>query len=307
MAVLLAVPDRSLAHLVSEIDRRAPDLDVRVWPNTGAIDEIDFAVVWRQPAGLLRQLPNLTAVSSFGAGVEHLLSDPDLPPELPVGRLAGPRLASDMAAYLVAQIFAHWRRLDEFRRLQQAQDWAPWTPARAPKIALLGLGKMGLAALNAFNSLGASVQAFNRRGSDSTDIRTHTDLAGLHELAAWCDYLICLLPLTRETRGILNKQLFGSMQAHAVVVNVGRGSHLIEEDLLTALDAGKLGGAILDVFEQEPLPRDHAFWSHPKITVTPHCASVTSDSEAADLIIQSYRQILAGDGPLNPVERTRGY
>ncbi|MEE4296503.1 MAG: NAD(P)-dependent oxidoreductase [Wenzhouxiangella sp.] len=235
------------------------------------------------------------------------MSDPDLPRQIPVGRLAGPRLASDMAAYLVAQVFLHWRRLPEFRRQQHEGLWAPWTPHRPPNIGLMGLGKMGQAALDAFRLLGAPVQAFNRSGSNLPDPSVKTGRSGLHELATWADYLICLLPLTEETRGILDGQLFARMQPHAVVVNVGRGAHLVEKDLVQALDSANLGGAILDVFEQEPLASEHPFWTHPKITVTPHCASVTADSEAADLIIESYRQVLAGQGPLDPIDRSCGY
>ncbi len=307
MAILLAIPDRNVEPLVAELRTKAADLDFRIWPECGEVNEIDFAVVWRHPPELLGQLPNLKAVSSFGAGAEHLLSDPCLPEQLPIGRLAGSRLASDMAAYLVAQVFSHWRDLPRFRRQQQKHCWSPWAPVRAPKIGLLGLGQMGLAALRAFTVLGAPVQGFNRDGSDLPGLQVQAGPSGLHELAAWCDYLICLLPLTGETRGILNTSLFAKMQSHAVVVNVGRGAHLIEKDLLAALDADALGGAILDVFEHEPLPSDHPFWTHPRITLTPHCASTTSAAEAADLIIASYRNILAGDGPLNPVDRTRGY
>jgi glyoxylate/hydroxypyruvate reductase A len=307
MAVLLAVPDRSLADLESEIHRKAPELDIRIWPNMGPMEEIDFAVLWRQPSGLLAQLKNLKAVSSFGAGVEHLLAAPDLPPDLPVGRLAGPRLASDMAAYLVAQVYGHWRRLQAFTNHQRKREWRPWSPPRAPKLGLLGSGHMARAALDAFRALDTPVRMFRRRPEPVTGVEVSSGPDGLMDLAAWSDYLVCLLPLTPETRGILNRRLFAAMPAHGVVINLGRGSHLVEEDLLQALDDGDIGRAILDVFEQEPLPREHPFWLHPGVTITPHCAGVTSDGEAADLIIRSYRQVLAGLGPLDPVDRIRGY
>ncbi len=307
MALLLVAPDRDLDLLAKEIRTRSAGMDVRVWPHMGEVEDIQFAVLWQQPPGLLGQLRQLKAVSSLGAGAEHLLADPDLPPALPVGRLAGRRLAADMAGYLVAQALGHWRGLEQFSRHQAQRQWVPRTPANPPRIGVMGTGRMAQATLKAFKALEVPVRAFNRSGEPRSDISVQSGQDGLYSLAAWSDYLICLLPLTAETRGILNAALFKHMQSAGVLINVGRGEQMVEKDLLTALDDGQLQAAILDVFEHEPLPAQHPFWTHPKVKITPHCASVTSDTEAAGLIIESYQRIMAGSKPLDPVNRALGY
>lgn len=307
MSVLLATPGRDSTALAAALRRQAPSLDVRLWPDTGPLDDIRFAVCWQQPPGLLRQLVNLQAVCSLGAGAEHLLADPDLPADMPVGRLAGRRLATDMAGYLIAQVLAHWRRLATFREQQQRGEWSAWAPQSAPNIGVLGTGNMARPALRAFQALEIPVRAFNRSGQGIVGIQAASGRSGLVGLAEWSDYLICLLPLTHQTRGILNAELFARMRPGSVLINAGRGAHLVETDLLGALERGRPGTAILDVFDQEPLPSEHPFWGHPNVHITPHCASITGDEEAAELIIESYRRVAAGQAPLDAVNRSLGY
>jgi len=307
MAILLAAPDRNISKLSRRVQKLAPDLDVRTFPDSGKLDEIDFAVLWKHPPGLLDCLTGLRAVSSLGAGVEHLLADPDLPAELPVGRLAGPRLAADMAAYLVAQVLWHWKGLDRFTALQRQAQWQPYSPRLLPTIGLLGTGQLGRAAARAFQALDLPVAGWSRSGSGPDGVAMHSGSDGLAELTENSDYLICLLPLTENTCGILNADLFRAMKPGAVVINVGRGEHLVEADLIPALDAGRPALAILDVFQTEPLPANHPFWTHAKIRVTPHCSAITRTDEAAELIIESYRRILAGGDPSGMVARKLGY
>lgn len=308
MALLIVATDRDTTRLAERVAALAPDIEVRVWPDTGRCEEIEFAVLWRQPPGLLAHLPGLKAVSSLGAGVEHVLADPDLPADLPVGRLAGPRLASDMAAYLVAQVLWHWKGLDRYASLQREKAWQPWSPRNLPTIGLLGTGQLGRAAAGAFRALDLPVAGWSRSGRGPTEaLRMYRGRQGLNELAASADYLVCLLPLTEQTRGILDASLFQAMKSDAVLINVGRGEHLVDDDLLQALDDDQLGLAILDVFSTEPLPETHPFWTHPKIRITPHCSAITRTEEAAKLIVDSYRRVLAGQPPLGQVQPDRGY
>lgn len=307
MALLIAAGDRNTARLAAQVSELAPDIEVRNWPDLGDPTQIDFAVLWRQPAGLLASLTALKAVSSLGAGVEHLLADPDLAPGLPVGRLAGPRLASDMAAYVLAQVLWHWKGLDRFSELQKQSQWRPFSPRHLPTIGLLGTGQLGRAAARAFGALDLPVAGWSRSGKGPDGISLHQGAEGLAELANLSDYLVCLLPLTDETRGILNADLFRQMKTDAVLINVGRGEHLVEQDLVAALNAGRPAMAILDVFRTEPLPPDHPFWQHPKIRVTPHCSAITRTDEAAELIVESYRRVLAGGDPIGKVAPELGY
>lgn len=307
MALLIATPGRDVAVLVDHLQRLEPALDLRVWPDCGRLEDIEFAVLWQQPPGLLAALPALKAVSSLGAGVEHVLADPDLPMDVPVGRLAGPRLGADMAAYLVAQVVSHWRRLAQFSALQANTCWEPWAPESVPLVGLLGTGAMGSAVVRAFQALSIPVAGWNRSGAAQDDIPMHQGADGLMVLAGLADYLICLLPLTPATRGILDADLFARMKPDSVLINVARGAHLDEMALLAALERGRPGLALLDVFQQEPLPPEHPFWQHPRVRITPHCASLTCMREAAELILESYGRVRAGQSPLGLVKRQQGY
>lgn len=303
MAILLCAPDRDLHELAAALNDREPALDVRIWPALGAADEITFAVLWKHPPELIRQLPALRAVSSLGAGVDHLLSDPSLPPQLPIGRLAGPRLAYDMAGWVVAQVFWHWRRLDQLAGQQAQRQWQPWAPSRPPHVGLLGFGVMGQACAEALLALGCPVSAWVQRARSHPHVRLHHGHRGLLAMASEVDYLVCLLPSSTATRGLIDAEVLAALPAHAVLINAGRGDQVVDTDLLTALDQGQLALAILDSFQQEPLPAEHPFWVHPKVRISPHCAAITQVEEAAAGIVESYHRLLQGQAPLGHVPR----
>lgn len=307
MTLLIVAPNRDTGAVEEHLHRLAPKLEVRVWPELGDPEEIDFAVLWRHSPGLFARLPNLRAVTSYGAGVEAILDDPSLPEGLPVGRIAGPRLAADMAEFLAGVVIARHRGLFEFRDDQRNEQWRPWAPEALPTIGVLGLGVMAKASVRVFRALGYPVHGWSRSPRRLHGVACHHGQAELPAIAAVADYLICLLPLTASTRGILNAGLFATMKPGACLINVGRGDHLVEPDLIPALDAGRLGCAVLDVFAQEPLPSGHPFWQHSKIFMTPHCASFTLPREAAELMLESYRRIQRGQPPLAAVDRQRGY
>lgn len=307
MALLICAPDRSNERLAADLAKRLPGVDVRIWPDFGDPTDIEFALLWKHPKGLIQDLPNLKAISSLGAGIEHLLNDPDIPATLPFGRLAGPKLATDMATWLVGQVIAHWRDFARFKDHQANKQWQPWAPMGQARVGVLGMGAMGTQTAKAFQALGFEVGGYSISGHGPESVTMHTGPQGLVTLAAQSDYLICLLPLTEKTHGILNKSLMTNMPHGSVLINVGRGAHLVEPDLLQALELGRPAHAILDVFATEPLPKDHAFWAHPKITLSPHCAALTDPAEAADLAAQSYQNVMAGQPPLGHVKLSAGY
>lgn len=307
MALLICAPDRSNERLGADLAKRLPGVDVRIWPDVGEPTDIEFALLWKHPKGLVQTLPNLKAISSLGAGIEHLIRDPDIPANLPIGRLAGPKLAADMATWLVGQVVAHWRDFARFKNQQANKQWQPWAPAGQASVGILGMGAMGAQAAKAFQALGFEVGGYSISGHGPKSVTMHTGPQGLMALAAQSDYLICLLPLTEKTHGILNKSLMAHMPPGSVLINVGRGAHLVESDLLEALELGHPEHAILDVFVTEPLPKDHPFWAHPKITLSPHCAALTDPAEAADLAAQSYQNVMTGKPPLGQVKLSAGY
>ncbi len=305
MAILLATPGRDTQALTASLTQLEPDLDLRIWPRIGDAASVEFVVCWQHPPGLFKELTGLKAACSLGAGVDQLLADPDLPASLPLGRLSGQRLAADMAAYLVGQVTRDWRRLGRFDDLQSVRHWEPFAPDHPPMIGLLGYGSMARKSAMAFAALDFPIMACRRQAVHSEHYPVR--LVDLETLAGESDYLICTLPLTTDTRGILDAGLFACMKSGSVLINVGRGEHLNENDLLKALEIGQPARAILDVFRSEPLPLDHPFWKHPAIHLTPHCASLTQPEEAAALILESYHRIRAGLSPLGVVDRQAGY
>ena len=304
MAFLIIAPGRDTTELDAELHRLAPDLDLRRWPAIGRADEVRFALAWNPPAGAFEGLPALRAVASLGAGVDTLVDRPDLPETVPVTRLAGPRLAADLAAYLVAMTVDWWKRLDEQRH---AGTWRPLPPRRPPRVGLLGLGRMGRAAAHAFRALDLDVAGWNRSGQAPDGLAVEHGRAGLHRLAERSDVLINLLPLTPATRGIVDGALLAALPDDSLLINVGRGAHVVEGDLLAALDDGRPGRAVLDVFATEPLLDDHPFRQHPGVVVTPHVAALTDPREAAELALAQWRCIERGAAPPDAVDRVRGY
>jgi glyoxylate/hydroxypyruvate reductase A len=307
MSIAVIAPGRDLSGLIAEIRKLEPTLEIDVWPDLKRPDQVDFAVCWNPPPGAVAGLPSLKAATSFGAGVDGLIADPSLPPDLPLGRLSGPHLARDMAGWVMAQVTSHWFELKRFARQQSEQRWQPWSPQRSPRIGLLGTGAVTAPLIKSLDALGFEILGWNRRGTPVDGVSIHSGASGLTEVARRADYLICLLPLTPATVGILDQNLFAAMPAGSVLINAGRGRHLVEDDLLRALDQGRPGHAVLDVFEEEPLPQDHPFWRHGAISISPHCAALSRDAEVASLLVESYRRVRAGRPPLGEVDRALGY
>mgnify|MGYP005819565087 FL=1 len=304
MALLLIAPDRDTSDLERRLRSLDDGLDLRCWPDVGRVTDIVFALAWKPPEDAFANLPALRAVGSLGAGVDHLVDRPDLPDDILLTRLAGPRLAADLAAYLVAMTVDWWKRLDEQRH---CREWRPLEPRPTPRIGLLGTGTMGRAAAQAFRTLGLEVSGWNRSGTACDSMATSSGDDGLARLAGRSDALINVLPLTAATTGLLDRALFERMPSDSLLVNVGRGDHLVEADLLAALDDQRPGRAVLDVFAEEPLAADHPFRDHPRIVVTPHIAGRTDPAEAARLALGQYRSIRRGEAPAGRVDRTRGY
>lgn len=304
MALLLIAPDRDTSELERRLRELDGALDLRCWPEVGRSSDIVFALAWKPPQDAFADLPSLRAVGSLGAGVDHLLGRRDLPEDVVLTRLAGPRLAADLAAYLVAMTVDWWKRLDEQRR---SRHWQPLEPRPAPRIGLLGTGTMGRAAARAFGALALEVAGWNRSGAACDSMPVFSGNDGLAGIAERSDVLINVLPLTDATTGLLDRALFERMRADSLLINVGRGEHLVDADLLDALDGDRPGRAVLDVFDEEPLAPDHPFRHHPQILVTPHIAGRTEPEEAARIVLEQYRAVGRGEAPAGRVDRTRGY
>ena len=309
MALLFQSKDDRAASWTAALERHGPELDLRVWPDAGDLDEIDYALVWKPPPGLFGPLRNLKVIFSIGAGIDHLANDPELPRHVPVVRMVEPGLTAGMTEYVLFNVLYHHRRMFDMQAQQRAQVWdmlaVPTADQR--RVGIMGLGELGTAAARSLVALGFQVAGWSRRGKSLPGVTSYHGPEGLPPFLAHSDILVCLLPLTKETHGILNAETLARLPAGAAVINAARGEHLVEADLLAALDSGQVGGTSLDVFDTEPLPAEHPFWRHPRVLVTPHVASITVPDSAAKAVVDNIRRYEAGEGLENVVDLDQGY
>lgn len=285
------------------------ELEVRIWPEIGDPAEIDYALVWRPESGLLASLPNLKLILSLGAGVDHILCDPYLPRGVPIVRLVDPYMTDAMSEYIVLQVLRLHRQDLDYRAQQKTEIWLELDQKNAVErtVGILGFGELGQDVARKLKRLGFDVALWGRRHKTVEELRGYAGNAGLPALLARTEILVCLLPLTAETEGILNTATLAMLPKGAALINAARGGHLVEEDLLAALASGRLSAAVLDVFRDEPLPVGHPFWHHPRIVVTPHIAAATHPPTAAPIILDNIRRFEAGRPLLNQVDPAKGY
>ena len=309
MAFLINIPNRKLDGLIERLSQDIPFSELHVYPDVKDPEQIEFALVWKHTHGSLSEFKNLKAISSFGAGVDSILSDPYLP-EVPIARIVDDRLADDMAKYLLTTVQQHKLRFAQFRIQQQQSLWKPKGKRKGNRVGILGLGQLGQKAAKVFNFFDFDVSGWSRTNKEVDGVTCYSGEQGLFKLVQQSDYLICLLPLTEQTKGILNLSLFEQLPKEAVLINVARGEHLVENDLLIALENDLIEDAYLDVFAQEPLPQNHPFWSHPNIHITPHISAVTSLETAATQIIENYKIVKstgAGEKMKHLIDKIRAY
>jgi glyoxylate/hydroxypyruvate reductase A len=315
MALLIACSSRA-EQFAAEVRNHDPGLDVRVDPDLGNAGDIDTALVWQPRAGLLRTLPNLGLIVSVGAGVDTLLQDPTLP-DVPLVRFVDPDLTGRMAEYITLNALYHHRRMTEFRELQTRKVWQylPEPAAHEVRVGLMGLGVLGQAAAAALKTFGYRLSGWSRAPKVVDGVACTSGPTALNDFLAKTDILAVLLPLTSETRGILNRRLFRKLSQSGrsallpgpVLVNAGRGGLQVDADIVAALDAGELYAASLDVFETEPLPATSPLWSHPRVVITPHNAAESSPAAIARYALRQTWAHENGEALENLVDRSRGY
>lgn len=291
-ALARAMPDERIVTAADAFDRSA----------------VTIAVVANPPPGSLAGLPALAWVHSLWAGVERLLQDATLPP-VPVVRLVDPTLARAMAESVAAAVLALHRDLPLYAAQQRRREWRqhPARFATQSPVAILGMGEMGRASADLLLGLGFPVRGWSRSGVAMPGVAAHAGRDGLAAALDGAAFLVNLLPLTPETRGILDRDVFARLAPGAGVINFGRGAHLVEADLWQALDAGRVAHAVLDVFTQEPLPADHPAWARPDVTVLPHVAAPTDQAAAAAVVAASVAAFRSTGQVPAGVDRTRGY
>jgi glyoxylate/hydroxypyruvate reductase A len=323
-SILLAIAGMNPQPWQAQFRAFAPHREVRLW--SGAAGDaaagmvirdrggIEYACVWLPPPGFLATLPNLRAVFSLGAGVDHILCDPTLPKHVPVVRIVDPDLTMRMTEYVVLHVLMHHRRQRRYDAQQRAYRWYEHEqpPAAAVAVGVMGLGVLGEDAARVLQRLGFQVAGWSRTAKQIDGIETFHGADGLVRFLERTEILVCLLPATPETQGILCLDLFRRLKRDgalggAYLINAGRGALQVDDDILAALNEGSLSGATLDVFPTEPLPETSPLWDHLAVTVTPHCAAA-SDPHA--LVASILRQIERHEQGLpleHVVDKTAGY
>lgn len=309
MGILVLSAPLPSAPFADALRRAAPDIAVWTEADAPAPEAVEAVLAWRLKDGMLARYPNLRVLCSTGAGADKLLTVQDLPAGLPVTRIVDPVQGLQMAQYAVACALAHTRELPRYAAQQAAAHWArhPVRDARQCRVGLLGLGAVGQAIGRAFLALGYPVAGWSRRPRAVPGMDCHAGPPGLGEVLAEADILVCALPLTPETIGLLNRERLSRLPRGAFVINIGRGEQLVEPDLRALLDEGHLGGAALDVFEREPPPPDNWVWRHPAVRATPHIAAQASFDNVAAQCLEALRSVRAGERPSHAVDRVAGY
>ena len=287
---------------------KAPDIDFHIWPGAADPNKIRYLAVWEPPARIAEMFPNLEILFSIAAGVDKI-DFSALPAGLPVVRMIEPGLVAGMVEYVLWAVLGLHRDTPTYRRFQNERLWKPLplSPAGARRVGVVGLGELGRAVLKQLNALGFQTSGWSR---SLHDIEGTICFGGREQLPAFlahCDILVCLLPLTTETKGLIDKDFLACLPRGAALVHVGRGQQLVQKDLLNALDSGHLSEAVLDVTEPEPLPDSDPLWDHPRVTLTPHIASMTQPDSAVEVVLQNIRRFHAGEPMTGLVEKARGY
>jgi glyoxylate/hydroxypyruvate reductase len=315
MALLLLIPTWPVEAWTEAMRRQGPDIDIRVWPDEmGRAEDITYAVAWLPPAHVLESLPNLKMIFSLGAGVDAILKDPTLPEGVPIARVAEPDLTMRMTEYVVMQVLMHHRQQRRLEENQRNRIWDCFVThsASALAVGIMGLGVLGSDAAQKLASLGFKVAGWSRSRKTIPGIECFAGPAEFDSFLKRTDILVCLLPHTPETTGLINGEVISKLSRNGpfgapILINAGRGKQQVESDILAALDSGALHAATLDVFETEPLPKDSPFWSHPKVTLTPHAAADSDPDTISAYVLRQIRRHQNGLRVENIVDRKRGY
>jgi glyoxylate/hydroxypyruvate reductase A len=292
---------------MAEFGRLLPDETVRLWPDVGDPEQVELVIAWIMPRSALQSYPNLKAVLSLGAGAEQWQKEGM--PDVPVVRLVDPAMSDEMATYALAWVIRLQRGFDVCEEQQAIGVWADvdYTQAWKTRIGILGYGNIGARVGEAFLDLGYQVNAWSRSGGGDSKATHYVGLDELDAFLSSSDAVVNVLPSTEETTDLLDGSRFSQMPEGSIVVNMGRGTVLVDDDLIKALDDGPLAAAVLDVTRIEPTPEDSPFWSHPQVILTPHVAGSTQVRSASELVAANIQRIRSGESPFPLLDRRRGY
>ena len=312
MSIVLASTDfwEDMEVWSNGLQKAMPEMDIKVYPDDGDVNEVEFAVVWKHPRGILKKYPNLKAILSLGAGVDHIISDPDLPEGLPIIRLVDKKLTHEMCLHALHWVLHFHSDQYLYRSQQLKRQWIQQSSIQTEDrtIGIMGLGNIGrsigeLLVTQSFNVIGWGAN----QKSSLTDIKYYYGQDQLSDFLGRTNILINVLPLTSHTTNIITKKELRLLPKNSFIINIGRGGIINEEDLLTLLNDRHIKAAALDVFTQEPLPENNSLWDHPSVYITPHIAGQSNPNSAGQTISENIYRIQKGELPYPIYSRTNGY
>jgi len=312
MSILLASTDfwEDMEVWSSGLQEAMPEMDIKVYPDEGDVNDIEYAVVWKHPRGILKKYPNLKAILSLGAGVDHIISDSELPKGLPIVRLVDKKLTHEMYLHSLHWVLHFHSDQYLYRIQQQSREWIQQSSVQSEDrtIGIMGLGNIGKAIGDSLVNLDFKVIGWGARPKNSTgEIEYYYGHEQLSEFLSQTDILINILPLTENTKNILTKNELKLLPKGSFIINIGRGGIINENDLLSFLNSGHINAAALDVFAQEPLPENNSLWGHSSVYITPHIAGQSNPGSAAKTIAENIRLIEKGESPYPIYSLNSGY
>jgi len=307
MAILIDSVSKNLNPWLKAFKSYDDQVEVYCYNDAVALEKITTAVVWNHRPGLFKQLPNLKLIASLGAGVDHIMNDPDIPPQVSITRIIDDGLSGPMSNFCIGAILHHQRQFDKYLIDKSTKTWDQEpNPEREINVGIMGLGALGADLAEKLNYLGFNVFGLSQSRKKIAHVVSYLN-AELDLFLSKINILVVMLPATESTRAILSKKLFDKLKKGTYLINVARGHHQVNGDIIDALENGQLSGAFLDVFPEEPLPKQSSLWDHPKIMITPHIAVVTKINEAVPQIIASHKRVRIGKLPEILVDRIKGY
>lgn len=308
MSVALLFNQKPTEQWQRNLQKLLPETKVEVYPIISNPEDVEFIATWKPHKDYIKEFPNLKVVQSVGAGIDHLLHT-EIPDSVKVTRIVDSALKQEMFEHVLACVMTSMKNLLTYHKDQLQQEWIPknYTSIYETTITILGLGEIGKLVAERFVALGFRVKGWSNSQKNMNGVATFVGKEGLNSAIANTDFIVNILPLTTETESILNYKFFNQCSKQTVLINVGRGAHLVEKDLLIAIEEKQIKEAYLDVFREEPLPENHPFWSNKNIYITPHIASVTNATTALQQVATNYKKLKNMETLENEVSLDKGY
>ncbi len=309
MSILICFNNKDPKPWQNVLASKLKGVKIEIYPEVEEPEKVTFSLCWKPDKNSLSKFSNLKVIQSVGASVEHIVQSQNLAPDCILTRIIDHQLSKDMFEFILAGVMSHLKKLPEYQLDEKQKSWnqKPYRRIDNTSIGILGLGKIGTHVALKLERLGFKVKAWSKSKKSIKNILCSYGHDGLSNVLCNTDILINILPLTAETENILNIKHLEQLNKNGYLINVGRGEHLVDSDLLILLNNNHLSGALLDVFRTEPLPIEHPFWRHDKVRITPHTGAITNIDTASDIVVTNYKNLLKGQELINIVSLKKGY